>query len=155
MKPGTFTQLYIHLIIAVKHRERILQKEIKAEVSKYISGIISELGHKSIIVNGAFDHLHILFALNPSKSLSDTVHDIKRSSSLFINNKNYFKGKFYWQEGYAAFSYSKSQIKDVYNYILNQEEHHKIKSFREEYIEFLQKYDIEYNEKYLFNFYDN
>jgi REP element-mobilizing transposase RayT len=152
MKPGVYTQLYIHIIIAVKNRERILQKNVKKDVCKYINGILTEFGHKPIIVNGAYDHLHIFFGLNPNISISDTVHDIKRSSSLFVNSNNYFKGKFYWQEGYAAFSYSKSHVKNVYEYISNQEEHHKMKTFREEYVEFLEKYDIKYKDKYLFEF---
>ena len=155
MKPGTFTQLYVQLVFAVNNREALLHKNIRNRVFEYISGIISEMKHKSIIVNGVSNHVHILLGLNPSKSISDTVHGIKRSTSLFINNEKLCLGKFAWQEGYGAFSYSRSQLEDVYEYILNQERHHKKKTFREEYIQFLKKFEIEFDEKFLFDFIDN
>ena len=113
------------------------------------------LKHKSIIVNGVADHVHILLGLNPSVSISDTVHDIKRNTSLFINNENLCNQKFSWQEGYGAFTYSRSQLNKVYNYILNQEEHHRMKTFREEYTRFLKDYQVEFNEKFLFEFFDD
>jgi REP element-mobilizing transposase RayT len=154
MKPGTFTQMYVQLVFAVWNRENVLYKNIRPRLFEYISGIVSSLGHKSIIVNGVSDHIHILFGLNPSKSVSDTVHDIKRGSSLFINTNKLVPGRFSWQEGYGGFTYSRSQIENVYNYIDRQEEHHKKKSFREEYISILEKYEIEYDPKFLFEFYD-
>lgn len=154
MKPGTFTQLYIHLVFAVKYREALLTKKIRGRIFEYMSGIITDLNHKSIIVNGVSDHVHILLGLNPSKSISDTIHDIKRSSSLFINEQKLCKGNFAWQEGYGGFSYSRSQLNSVYNYILNQEKHHQKKTFKEEYIKMLKSFEIEYNEKYLFDFFD-
>ena len=120
-----------------------------------MGGIITEMKHKSIIINGVCDHIHILIGLNPSVSISDTVHDIKRGSSLFINKENLCKYKFAWQEGYGAFSYSRSQLNRVYNYILNQEKHHEISTFKDEYIQFLEKYEMIYNEQYLFEFWDN
>jgi putative transposase len=119
MKPGAYTQLYVHVVFAVKHREHILIKRIRPRVLEYISGIITSLGHKSIIVNGVSDHVHILFGLNPSKSISDTVHDIKRGSSLFININMFLPGRFCWQEGYGAFTCSRSEIGNVYRYIEN------------------------------------
>ncbi len=152
MKPGSYTQLYIHLVFAVKNRDAVLKKEIKDKVCKYLIGIIKEMGHKPIIVNGMYDHVHVFFGLNPSMSISDTVRDLKRSSSLFINKERLCLGKFSWQEGYAAFSYSKSQIDDVYQYILKQEEHHEKKSFKDEYLHFLRKFEVEYDERYLFEF---
>ena len=152
MKPGKYTQLYIQLVFAVKNRDALLTKNIRSRVFEYISGIITELKHKSIIVNGVSDHVHILLGLNPSISISDTVHAIKRSSSLFINNEKLCKFRFSWQEGYGAFSYSKSQLENVFRYIENQEEHHKKKSFRIEYLNFLEKFEIEFDEKYLFDF---
>jgi putative transposase len=152
MKPGAFTQIYIQLVFAVKNRETLLNKEIRQRVFEYIGGILSQMNHKPIIVNWVSNHIHILFGLNPAKSISDTVYDIKRSSSLFINNENRCMGKFAWQEGYGAFSYSKSQLNNVFNYIEIQEYHHSRKSFREEYLEFLDKFEIEYNEKFLFDF---
>jgi putative transposase len=154
MKPGTFTQMYVQLVFAVWNRENVFNKNIRPRLFEYISGIVSSLGHKSIIVNGVSDHIHILFGLNPSKSVSDTVHDIKRSSSLFINTNKLVPGRFSWQEGYGGFTYSRSQIENVYNYIDRQEEHHKKKSFREEYILILEKYEIDYDPKFLFEFYD-
>ena len=154
MKPATYTQFYHHLIFAVKYRERLLFEELRPEIFAYISGIITNRGHKSIIVNGVSDHVHILIGLNPNDKISDLVAAIKRSSSSFINNQNWFKYKFHWQDGYGGFSYSRSELKNVYRYIENQEIHHQEHNFRKEYIEILDKYMIEYNEKYLFNFFE-
>jgi putative transposase len=155
MKPGTYTQLYIQLVFAVKNRNAVLNKEIRYRIFEYMSAIISGMNHKSIIVNGVSDHVHILLGLNPSKSISETVHDIKRNSSLFINNENLCKGRFTWQEGYGAFSYSRSQLDRVYNYILSQELHHSKSTFQEEYVKFLRNYEIDYNERFLFEFWNN
>lgn len=155
MKTGTYTQLYVQLVFAVKNRDAMLQSNIHDRVFKYISGIISEMRHKSIIVNGVSNHIHILIGLNPALSISDTVHDVKRSSTLFINKDKLCLGKFAWQEGYGAFTYSRSQVEKVYQYILNQSEHHRKVSFREEYLEFLKKFQIEYDDRYLFNFLDD
>lgn len=154
MKPGVFTQIYIQLIFAVKNREALLINEYQKEVFSYMSRIASNLKHKSIIINGMPDHIHIFIGLNPSVSISDTVYELKRSSSLFINNKKWFRGKFSWQEGYGVFSYSKSQIENVYNYILNQEKHHTKTTFRKEYIDFLNKFAIDYDKRFLFDFFD-
>ncbi|MEO6883263.1 MAG: IS200/IS605 family transposase [Bacteroidia bacterium] len=148
---GTFSQIYIQIVFAVKGRENIIAKAWKDDLHKYISGIIKGKDQKSIIVNGMPDHIHAFIGLKPSMSISDLVRDIKNNSSKFINENKLVKGKFSWQEGYGVFSYSHSQIENVYNYILNQEEHHKVKSFREEYVEFLEKFEIEHNEKYLFD----
>lgn len=162
MKPGTFTQMYVQLVFAVKNRDAVLHKGIRNRVFEYMSGIISEMKHKSIIVNGVSNHVHILLGLNPSKSISDTVHDIKRSTSLFINNEKLCPGKFAWQEaclpvrqGYGGFTYSRSQLDNVYNYILNQEKHHNKKTFKEEYIQFLENFKVEFDEKFLFDFLDD
>lgn len=154
MKAGSFSQMYIQIVFAVKHRKGLLSPEIREQVFKYMSGIINDLGHKTIIVNGVADHVHIFLGLNPKVSISDTVHDIKRGSSLFINNENLSKFHFSWQEGYGAFSYSKSHIDNVYKYIANQEAHHKKENFRKEYIKFLKRFEIEFEEKYLFDFFD-
>lgn len=154
MKPGTFTQNYVHIIFAVKYREASLHREIRPKVFSYMSGIITSLKHKSIIVNGMPDHVHILLGLNSSVSISDTVHDIKRGSSLFINKEKLCQGKFNWQEGYASFTYSRSQIERVYNYIKCQEIHHTKSNFRTEYIKFLKKFEVAYDERYLFDFWD-
>lgn len=154
MKPGAFTQLYVHIVFAVKYRERMLVNEIREELFKYISGIITNRKHKAIIINGVADHIHILIGLNPNDKISDLVACIKRESSSFINEKKFFRGKFHWQEGYGAFSYSRSQLDDVYKYILNQEAHHKRRTFREEYVELLKRFEIKYDEKYLFDFFE-
>lgn len=152
MKPGVFTQLYIHLVFAVQDRQYLLKnKEHTKEIYQYISGIVTAMKNKSIIINGMPDHIHIFFGLHPTLSISKIVGDIKRSSSIFINSKNWFIGKFYWQEGYGAFSYSRSQIGTVYRYIQNQQLHHKKRTFKKEYIELLEKFGIEYDEKYLFS----
>ncbi|HWY13156.1 MAG TPA: IS200/IS605 family transposase [Bacteroidia bacterium] len=148
---GTYSQIYIQTVFAIKGRENLIHKKWQAELHKYISGIIKAKEQKAIIVNGVADHVHCFIGLRPSMLISDLMRDVKNNSSKFINEKGWVKGKFQWQEGYGAFSYSHSHIEKVYNYILNQEEHHKKKSFKEEYIEFLKEFNVNYNEKYLFN----
>ena len=155
MKPGAFTKMYVQLVFAVSKRENILFKSIRARIFEYISGIIRDQKHKSIIVNGTSDHIHILYGLNPSVSVSDTVHDIKRGSSLFINNNKLVPGKFSWQEGYGGFTYSRSQVESVYRYIENQEAHHLKGTFREEYLKLLNDNEIDFDSAYLFEFYDD
>jgi REP element-mobilizing transposase RayT len=154
MKPNTYTQIYIHSVFAVKNRDAVLNPIIRPRVCAYISGILASLKHKSIIVNGISDHIHVLYGMNPAISVSDTVHGIKRSSAIFINQNRLCSCNFSWQEGYGGFSYSKSQLDSVYHYILEQEMHHKKKTFREEYIEFLRKYEIDYNVSFLFDFFE-
>ena len=154
MKPGVFTQLYTQLVFAPKYRERLLSKEIRSEVFSYISGIITNRKHKSIIINGMPDHVHILIGLNPNDRISDLVGAIKKNSSVFINKKGLVVGKFHWQDGYGAFSYGKSQLEKIYNYIKNQENHHKKLTFHEEYVELLKRFEIEYDQKYLFDFFE-
>ncbi len=154
MKPGVFTQLYVHIVFAVKYRERLLTKEMRDELFKYISGIITNRKHKVIIINGMADHIHILIGLNPNDKISDLVACIKRESSYFINDKKWFRGKFHWQDGYGAFSYGRSQLNDIYKYVANQKAHHKRRTFREEYIELLKRFEIKFEEKYLFDFFE-
>ncbi len=146
----TFSQIYIQVVFAVNGRQNLIDKRWKDDLNKYISGIITNKGQKSIIVNGMSDHIHAFIGLKPSMSISDLVRDIKNNSSNFINKNKFVMGKFSWQEGYGAFSYSHSHIKHVYNYILNQEQHHYKKTFKEEYLEFLHKFEVEYDEKHLF-----
>lgn len=152
--PGTFSQIYIQAVFAVKGRENLIEKKWKAELNKYIASIIKAKDQKPIIVNGMPDHIHAFIGLRPVMAISDLIRDIKNNSSKFINECKWVKGKFSWQEGYGAFSYSHSHIKAVYNYILNQEEHHSKKTFREEYISFLKKFEVPYDEKYLFEWID-
>lgn len=147
---GTYSQIYIQIVFAVKGRENLLQREWRADVFKYMSGIIRNKGHKPIIVNGVSDHVHIFVGLKPSMALSDLVRDIKNNSSNFINDHAWIKGRFCWQEGYGAFSYSHSQIAYVYDYILNQETHHARQIFKDEYMDFLKKFEIEHDVRYLF-----
>lgn len=154
MKPGTFTQMYVQLIFAVQNRKALLTKEIRPRVFEYISGIITHMDHKSIIVNGVSDHIHIFLGLNPKLSVSATVHEIKRSSSIFIKNEKLSRFKFTWQDGYGSFTYSRSHMDKVYKYIENQERHHQKTTFRSEYINFLNRYQIEYDKRYLFDFFD-
>ena len=148
---GTFTQLYIQVVIAVKGRQNLIAKSWKDELHKYISGIITNKGQKAIIVNGMPDHVHLFIGIKPSMSLSDLVRDVKNNSSNFINKNRWVSGRFSWQEGYGAFSYAHSQIDQVYNYILNQEEHHRNTSFKQEYTTFLRKFQINYDDQYLFD----
>ena len=147
----TFSQIYIQYVFAVKGRENLLQKAWRDEIFKYIAGIIKGKNQKPIIVNGVADHVHVFVGLKPSMNIADLVRDIKNNSSNFINEKKFIRGKFSTHQGYGAFSTSHTQIDDVYQYIANQELHHQKKTFREEYMEFLQKFEVEYNEKYLFD----
>jgi REP element-mobilizing transposase RayT len=154
MKPGVYTQLYVQIVFAVENKQCLLRnKEYNEQIFKYISGTITNLKNKSIIVNGIEDHIHIFLGLHHTLSISDLVGTIKKSSSSFINENKWFCGKFSWQDGYGAFTYSRSQIDNVFRYINNQEEHHKKTTFKEEYIMLLEKFGIEYNEKYLFTFF--
>jgi len=146
---GTYSQLYIHVVFSVKGRQALLSPDWRKELFSYISGIISAKGHKSIIVNGVADHVHILLGMKPSIALSDIVRDIKNNSSKFITEKKWTRNRFEWQTGYGAFSYSHSQLSKIYRYIQDQERHHQKRSFKEEYIDLLQHFDIAYDERYI------
>ena len=148
---GTFSQIYIQYVFAVKNRSNLLQKPFKDKVFKYMSGIISAKNQKSIIVNGVSDHVHILVGLKPSMNISELVRDIKNNSSNFINDQKWIPEKFSWQEGYGVFSYGHSQLDNVYQYILNQEQHHKKITFKDEYLKYLEKFEIEFKDEYLFD----
>jgi putative transposase len=155
MKPGTFTQMYVQIVFAVRNREALLDKNMRKRVLEYIGGIINTMKHKVIIINGVSDHVHIFLGLNPTKSVADTVHEVKRCSSFFINSERLCKHKFEWQEGYGAFTYSHSQIDNVFRYIKNQEAHHAKNSFKEEYDQFLREFEIDHDVRYLFNYFEN
>lgn len=148
---GTYSQIYIQIVFSVKGRENLISRMWKEELNKYIAGVIKGKDQKPIIVNGMPDHIHAFIGLKPSMAISDLARDIKNNSSKFINDNNWVRGKFSWQDGYGAFSYAQSQIEKVFNYIKNQESHHKKKTFHEEYLELLTKFEIEYNQKYLFD----
>ncbi|MBS3944826.1 MAG: IS200/IS605 family transposase [Melioribacter sp.] len=147
---NTYTQLYIHVVIVVKGRENLIIPRFRDDLYKYISGIITNKNQKLLAIGGMPDHLHIFISMNPDMKLSDLVRDIKANSSRWINENRLVRGKFNWQEGYGAFSYAKSQRDKVIKYIMNQEQHHHKKSFREEYIDMLKRYEVNYDEKYLF-----
>lgn len=152
---NTYSRIYIQIVFAVRGRENLIDNSWKEELYKYITGITRNKGQKLLAINGMPDHVHILIGMEPNCSLSDLVRDVKANSSRFINKKNFVKGKFYWQEGFGAFSYSRSQIDDVIKYIENQERHHSSKSFEIEYREFLNKFDVDFDDKYLFDFNEN
>lgn len=148
--PNTYTQLYIQIVFAVKGRQNLISENNREELQKFITGIVQNREQKLLSIFAMPDHVHILVGMKPNMAISDLVRDIKAGSSKFINDSKWINGKFNWQEGYGAFSYSKSHLDAVVNYINNQREHHKVKTFKEEYIDFLHKFEIEYDEKYLF-----
>jgi len=147
---NTYTQIHIHFVFAVKFRQGLIHQSWKERLNKYITGIVQGNNHKLLAINGMPDHIHILIGLRPSQSISDLMKDVKQGSSLWINQNKLTVGKFEWQEGYGAFSHSKSQIDAVIKYIENQETHHKKTSFRDEYLEILQKFEVDYDEKFIF-----
>jgi putative transposase len=151
---NTYSQISIHAVFVVKHRQNIITKEWRDDLHKYITGIITNLGGKSLAVGGWKDHVHIFFGLPVNTSISDFMRIIKANSSKWINEQQFVKGKFQWQEGYGAFSYAKSQRNNVINYIMNQEEHHRKKTFKEEYTEMLDEFEVVYDPHYLFEFFD-
>jgi putative transposase len=148
--PGTFSQIYIQLVFAVKGRESLILQAWEERLFQYITGIIKNKEQKLLAINGMPNHIHIFVSLKPSCCLSDLVREIKKASNEFINENNLVKGKFGWQEGFGAFSYGHSQIDAVIKYIMSQKEHHQRKTFKAEYIEFLEKFSIQHDEKYLF-----
>jgi putative transposase len=150
--PNTYSQLYIQIVFAVRGREHFIKESFREELQKYITGIITNKAQKLYAIYCMPDHVHILVSVKPDCRISDLVRDIKANTSSFIKEKTNLD-EFRWQEGYGAFSYSKSQAENVVNYILNQPFHHKTKTFREEYLEFLKLYEIDYKEEYLFEFY--
>jgi putative transposase len=151
--PNTYSQLYIQIVFAVQGRKSFIKESFREELQKYISGIISGQKQKLLAIYCMPDHTHIFLSMKPNVAISDLVRDIKSNSSSFLKDKNFVKD-FSWQEGFGAFSYSKSQSKNVIDYVLNQPNHHKKITFKEEYLDFLKKFEIEYDEKYLFEFYD-
>jgi REP element-mobilizing transposase RayT len=147
---NTYSQIYLQVVFAVKGRKSLIQSEWKEELYKYICGVVNGKKEKVYAIGGVADHIHILLSVKPNILLSDLVRDIKCNSSKWINERQYVDGKFQWQEGFGAFSYTHWHLDTIINYINNQEDHHKKKSFKDEYLEFLEKFYIEYDEKYLF-----
>jgi REP element-mobilizing transposase RayT len=147
---GTYSQIYIQIIFAVKGRESLIHASWEEQLYKYITGIVQNKEQKMLAINGMPDHIHFLIGMKPSCCLSDLVREVKKSSNEFIRTKNLTATQFQWQEGYGAFSYSHSSLDQVISYILNQKEHHRKKTFKEEYNNFLEKFKVEHDPKYLF-----
>jgi len=147
---NTYTQIYLQVVFSVKGRQNLIHKVWREELHKYICGIVTEKEQKVYAIGGVDDHIHILLSIKPTIALSDLVRDIKANSSKWINEKGLVKTRFQWQEGFGAFSYSHSQLDTIIAYINNQEQHHMKKTFRDEYVELLQKFNVGYDDKYLF-----
>jgi len=151
---NTYSQINIHCVFAVKGRENILADHFRDDLFRYIYGILKNDHVFPLAVGGWKDHVHVFFELKPDLRISDLMRMVKATSSKWINEQGFLKGKFNWQEGYGAFSYSRSQRDHVINYIINQEVHHRKKTFREEYLELLRRFEIEYKDEFVFEFYD-
>ncbi len=147
---NTYSQIYVQVVFAVHGRDNLIKSEWRDELYKYITGIVKNHEQKLIVIGGISNHIHILLGIKPNIALSDLVREIKANSSRFINERKFVRGKFYWQEGFGAFSYSHSQLDAVIRYIENQETHHAEKSFKDEYKGFLRNFRVEHDEKYLF-----
>jgi putative transposase len=152
--PNTYTQIYIHVVFAVQNRSNLISEKHREEIEKYICGILRKKNCKPLAIYLNPDHIHIFLGLHPNVSVSDITRDIKANSSKFINEKRWIAGKFNWQDGFGAFTISKSQIDVLVKYILNQPIHHGRKTFKEEYFSLLKEYDVEFDERYLFEWYD-
>jgi len=149
---NTYSQIYIQTVFAVNGRLSIIRPEFKEELHKYITGIVRNNGQKLIAINSMTDHVHILIGLKPAMALADLIRDIKADSSNFINKKKWVRGKFSWQEGYGAFSYGHSQLDTIIRYIQNQEQHHRRRTFKDEYLTWLKRFEIPFEDKYVFQF---
>ncbi len=147
---NTYSQIHLQIVFAVQNRVSLIQPSWKEELYKYITGIVQNHNHKMLIINGMPDHVHLLVGMRPVQSISDMMEHVKSDSTRWINTKKLTHQKFKWQEGYGAFSYSKSHLPAVMNYIKNQEVHHKKKTFIEEYKEFLEKFEVAYEDRYIF-----
>ena len=151
---NTYTQVYVQIVFAVKYRQHLIHKSWKDELHKYICGIINGKAQRVYAIGGVEDHIHILVSLKPDMSISELVRDIKACSSKWVNERGFAQEKFQWQGGFGAFSYQGDALENLIRYINNQEQHHLKTKFKDEYIELMQQYNIDYNEKYLFVFMD-
>jgi len=152
---NTYTQCYFHLVFSVKNRDSLIRKAWKDELERYITGIVQNHRHKMLAVGTMPDHVHIMIGYNVNQLIPDLVEEIKTSTNAFIKEKRLSRYRFEWQKGYGAFTHSHSQIDNVVKYILSQEEHHKRRSFREEYLEILEKNEVQFKDEYVFEFFDN
>ncbi|HEY0111272.1 MAG TPA: IS200/IS605 family transposase [Fibrella sp.] len=150
--PNTYTQLYVQIVFAVKGRQNLIRKEFQDELHAYMIGVVQKRNAKMLAVYCMRDHTHLFIGFGPTLAISDLVRDVKASSSGFIKDKGWCR-KFEWQEGYGAFTYGQSQVRDVIQYVLNQEEHHRRRTFREEYLMFLERFEVPYDSRYVFEFY--
>ncbi|HBB98478.1 MAG TPA: IS200/IS605 family transposase [Blastocatellia bacterium] len=151
---NTFSQIYIQTVFAVENRQSLIKLDFKEDLHKYITGILRNQDQKLIAINSMPDHLHILIGLKPAMALADLVREIKSDSTNFINEQKLVRGRFNWQEGYGAFSYGHSQLNTIVLYIQNQERHHQKQSFKDEYMTLLRKFDVAFDDKYVFKFLD-
>jgi len=147
---NTYTQIYVQVVFAVEARQCVIRSEFKEELHKFITGIVAHRGQKLLAIHCMPDHTHLFIGQKPSIALSDLIHDVKKASTTFINEKKWVPGRFSWQEGFGAFSYSHSQIPQVIRYIQNQEQHHSKRNFRDEYRALLQRFEVQYNERFVF-----
>lgn len=152
---NTYSKAYFHLVFSVKFRESLISKSWSDKLEKYITGIISKQNHKLLAIGTMPDHIHIFIGYNLNQKIPELVEHIKTSSTRWINDNKFCSNYFRWQNGYGAFTHSRSQVEKVCKYVRNQEKHHKIKTFREEYIEMLKAFDVEFKNEYLFNFFDD
>jgi len=151
---NTYTQIHIHAVFAVQNRLSMISEKWEERLYQYITGIVQNNGHKMLAINGMPDHIHILFGMRPVQSLSDLMQDIKGDSSKWINNNRFVSGRFSWQEGYGAFSYSKSAIGSVLLYVMSQKEHHRERTFNDEYLKLLDEFEVDFDERYIFKPFD-
>ncbi len=149
---NTYTQMYVHLVFSPKNRDALIGKKWKSDLEKYITGIVQNHGHKLLAIGAMSDH--ILIGYNVNHLIPNLVEEIKTSSNVWIKQNKLSKFHFEWQKGYGAFSHSRSQLDTVVKYVLNQETHHKKRSFKDEYLEILRKNDIEFSDEYVFDFFD-
>jgi putative transposase len=149
---NSFSQIYLQFVFAVQNRQSLITKEHKEELHKYVTALVQNRKAKMLAINCMPDHIHLFVGFKPTILISDFVKEIKVESNEFINNKKWLKGKFNWQEGYGVFSYSHSHIDAVVKYVLNQEAHHQKKTFKQEYLELLEKFEIPFEERFLFDF---
>ena len=150
----TYSQIYIQIVFAVQNRNALILTNWESELYKYITGIVQNKGQKMLSINGTSNHIHFLIGMKPSCCLSDLVREIKKSSNSFIKEKKFTKFNFQWQEGFGAFSYGHSQLSDVIQYIEKQKEHHKNRTFKDEYLAFLKSFEIEFKDEYMFHWID-
>ena len=148
-----FSQIYIQTVFAVRHRQALIRPSWEEQLYKYMTGIVQGKGHKLIAINGMPDHIHLFIGLKPAEALSDLVREVKKASTAYVNDNKLSPFSFHWQKGYGAFSYSRDHIDRVYHYILNQKEHHRKKTFEEEFLGFIEEYGIEIGKKELFDFF--